>query len=155
MRRHRVVPLSPSFTHLFCQLSCARCTILRGRSELPCCGRREPRVQARCQTSGIDLQPEAAPALPTTHAVVHHSALRTFSRADAAEPSESLYIRVSQVLLLTSPSCRNALMHWAPLLKVQGVEGIAAWPQWICMRCQDDLHLDHIRVPDPRPKCLQ
>ena len=44
-------------------------------------------------------------------------------------------------------------MHWSPLPR-RGTTGIEAWqPQWMCMRCHNELQLEHICVPDPTPAC--
>ena len=35
----------------------------------------------------------------------------------------------------------------------RGTTGIEAWqPQWMCMRCHNELQLEHICVPDPDPR---
>ena len=47
----------------------------------------------------------------------------------------------------------DARMHWSPLPR-RGTTGIEAWqPQWMCMRCHNELQLEHICVPDPTPAC--
>ena len=44
-------------------------------------------------------------------------------------------------------------MHWAPLPH-RGTHGIEAWhPQWICMRCHNELPFESVRIPSPTPTC--
>ena len=94
----------------------------------------------------------------TAVAVVRDYAMRTFSRADAVEPREPFHIRVACCDRLAGPALDfaelpDARMHWTPLPR-RGTEGIEAWlPQWMCMRCQNELRLERICVPDPTPSC--
>ena len=119
---------------------------------------REPGIAARCQALGIDMHPADGPAPDTTFAVVRDYSVRTFSRADATEPREPVLIRATCCNRLAGPALDfaelpDARMHWAPLPH-RGTHGIEAWhPQWICMRCHNELPFESVRIPSPTPTC--
>ncbi|CAE7799301.1 NSF, partial [Symbiodinium necroappetens] len=152
-------PCCNAFTHLSCLVRCAQlhgtCPNCRAAIDhLP----REPGIAARCQALGINMHAANISAPDTAVAVVRDYAMRTFSRADAVEPREPIHIRAACCNRLAGPALDFAelpdtRMHWTPLPR-RGTEGIEAWlPQWMCMRCQNELRLERICVPDPTPSC--
>ncbi|CAE7683973.1 unnamed protein product [Symbiodinium sp. CCMP2592] len=154
-----VFPCCAAFTHLSCLVQCARrhgsCPNCRAAVDhLP----REPSIATRCRQLGIDLEPETPPPHDTAFAVVRDYSTRTFSRADAPEPVEPLHIRAVCCRRLAGPAMDfvelpDARMHWAPVPQ-RRTDGIGAWQAlWICMRCQNELPLDRVTVPEPRPAC--
>ena len=154
-----VFPCCAAFTHLSCLVQCARrhgsCPNCRvAVDHLP----REPSIASRCRQLGIDLEPEAPPPHDTAFATVRDYSTRTFSRADAPEPAEPPHIRAVCCRRLAGPAMDfvelpDARMHWAPVPQRQ-TDGIGAWQAlWICMRCQSELRLDRIIVPEPRAAC--
>ncbi|CAE7730172.1 unnamed protein product [Symbiodinium sp. CCMP2592] len=154
-----VFPCCAAFTHLSCVVQCARrhgsCPNCRAAVDhLP----REPSIASRCRQLGIDLEPETPPPHDTAFAVVRGYSTRTFSRADAPEPVEPLHIRAVCCRRLAGPAMDfvelpDARMHWAPVPQ-RRTDGIGAWQAlWICMRCQNELPLDRVTVPEPRPAC--
>ena len=152
-------PCCNAFTHLTCLVRCAHahgtCPNCRAAIDhLP----REPGIVARCQALGINMHPADAPASDTAFAVVRDYSVRTFSRADAAELPEPVLIRAVCCNRLAGPAfdfaeLPDARMHWAPLPR-RGTDGIETWlPQWICMRCQNELPFENVRMPSPTPAC--
>ncbi|CAE7234973.1 unnamed protein product [Symbiodinium sp. CCMP2592] len=104
------------------------------------------------------MLPADGPAPDTTVAVVRDYSVRTFSRADAAEPREPALIRATCCNRLAGPALDfielpDARMHWAPLPR-RGTHGIEAWhPQWLCMRCHNELPFESVRIPSPTATC--
>ena len=155
-------PCCNAFTHLTCLVRCAHahgtCPNCRAAIDhLP----REPGIVARCQALGINMHPADAPASDTAFAVVRDYSVRTFSRADAAEPPEPpepVLIRAVCCNRLAGPAfdfaeLPDARMHWAPLPR-RGTDGIETWLlQWICMRCRNELPFENVRMPSPTPTC--
>ncbi|OLP71931.1 hypothetical protein AK812_SmicGene48368 [Symbiodinium microadriaticum] len=97
------------------------------------------------------MHPADAPASDTAFAVVRDYSVRTFSWADAAEPPEPVLIRAVCCNRLAGPAFDFAEL--APLPR-RGTDGIETWlPQWICMRCQNELQFENVRMPSPTPAC--
>ena len=138
-------------SHISPPASCVarNCTVHASTAELP---------STTCQALGINLHATNTSAPDTAVAVVRDYAMRTFSRADAVEPREPFHIRAACCNRRAGPALDfaelpDARMHWTPLPR-RGTEGIEAWlPQWMCMRCQNELRLERICVPDPTPSC--
>ena len=152
-------PCCNAFTHLSCLVRCAQLhgTCPNCRAAIDHLSR-EPGIAARCQALGINMHAANISAPDTAVAVARDYAMRTFSRADAVEPREPIHIRAACCNRLAGPALDFAelpdtRMHWTPLPR-RGTEGIEAWlPQWMCMRCQNELRLERICVPDPTPSC--
>ena len=125
-------PCCNAFTHLPCLVRCAQlhgtCPNCRAAIDhLP----REPAIAARCEALGINMHAPSAPAPDTAFAVVRDYAMRTFSRADAAEPLEPVHIRAACCNRLAGPALDfaelpDARMHWAPLNR-RGTKRIGSW----------------------------
>eukprot|EP00439_Symbiodinium_sp_Y106_P081514 s1708_g20.t1 len=156
-------PCCGAFTHLHCLVQAAR---LHGRcpncraaiDHLP----REPSVAERCQNLGVSLEFASArlPARSAAHAEVRDYATRTFSRADAPEPSEPAHVRVVCCRRLAGPEMGftelpDSRMHWAPVPR-RGPSGITRWTAvWLCMRCCNELEWERVQVPGPAPACMR
>ncbi|OLP76330.1 132 kDa protein [Symbiodinium microadriaticum] len=128
-----VFPCCAAFTHLSCLVQCAlrhgSCPNCRAAVDhLP----REPSISSRCRQLAIDLEPTVPPAHDTAV-----TAVRDYSTRAAMDFVE----------------LPDARMHWAPVPQRRS-DGIGAWqPLWLCMRCQSELQLDRINLPEPRPAC--
>ena len=125
---------------------------------------------ASCCTTRLYVAVRTAWPFATAHSVgrcpdsiykfttVRDYSTRTFSRADAAEPSEPLHIKALCCPRLAGPAMGflelpDRAMHWAPLPHL-GTYGISSWtPMWMCMRCQRELPTARVQVPHPRPSC--
>ena len=111
-------------------------------------------LQLVVKSSALDPAPAAAPPRSTAYAEVRDYATRTFSRADAAEPSEPAHVRAVCCRRLAGGllSCR---MHWAPVPH-RGPSGIASWTAvWLCMRCSNELAWERVQLPGPAPACMR
>ncbi|CAE7447292.1 unnamed protein product, partial [Symbiodinium pilosum] len=118
----------------------------------------DPGFTLRCEQAGLSLQPTALDGAQTAFTTVRDYSTRTFSRADAAEPSEPLHIRALCCPRLAGPAMGflelpGRAMRWAPLPH-RGTYDISSWtPMWMCMRCQRELPTARVQVPHPRPNC--
>ena len=157
--RDAIFPCCGAYAHLSCILQCAH-----HHGQCPNCREdlrqllHDPGFTLRCEQAGLSLQPTALDGAQTAFTTVRGYSTRTFSRADAAEPSEPLHIRALCCPRLAGPAMGflelpDRAMHWAPLPH-RGTYGISSWtPMWMCMRCQRELPAARVQVPHPRPSC--
>ena len=118
--RDAIFPCCGAYAHLSCILQCAhhhgQCP--NCRDDL-CQLLHDPGFTLRCEQAGLSLQPTALDGAQTAFTTVRDYSTRTFSRADAAEPSEPLHIRALCCPRLAGPAMGflelpDRAMHWAP-----------------------------------------
>ena len=146
-------PISPAHCNVRITMGSAPIAAMTCAS---CCTTRA--FTLRCEQAGLSLQPTALDGAQTAFTTVRDYSTRTFSRADAAEPSEPLHIRALCCPRLAGPAMGflelpGRAMRWAPLPH-RGTYDISSWtPMWMCMRCQRELPTARVQVPHPRPNC--